>query len=235
MQQPTSAPSAPDLSETHARLTLGTAFGPLVAFLDDLLVVEIMLNADGASWVERRGILLASKLHTAAEPLVRAIAQSNSRSNHFSVVDPSMGYRQAEVPPDPRTLGAALVRLDELTSKGDKPLLGLMQVPPAWMTAFGRQPPERSTCVNVWVGTAMLSALNKARPSACRSSSYSSPWTSAGSGRRRRGDACGRSDHLPRAERAHLGPGMNFYASGRGSRSWRASAAATSCPGRVAP
>ena len=57
MQQPTSAPSAPDLSETHARLTLalGTALGPLVAFLDDPLVVEIMLNADGAIWVERRG------------------------------------------------------------------------------------------------------------------------------------------------------------------------------------
>jgi hypothetical protein len=87
MQQPTSAPSAPDLSETHARLTLalGTALGPLVAFLDDLLVVEIMLNADGASWVERRGILLGCNLYTAAEPLVRAIAQSTMRC------EPTMG------------------------------------------------------------------------------------------------------------------------------------------------
>jgi hypothetical protein len=157
-----------------------------VAFLDDLLVVEIMLNADGASWVERRGILLGCNLYTAAEPLVRAIAQSNSHSNPFSVVDPSMDYRQVEVPPDVRTLEAALARLDELTSKGGKPLLGLMQVPLAWMTAFGRQPPDAfDACVNVSVGTAMLSALNKATPSACRTSSYSSPWSSAGSGRRR--------------------------------------------------
>jgi hypothetical protein len=57
MQQLTSAHSAPDLSETHARLTLalGTALGPLVAFLDDPLVVEIMLNADRACVVRKYG------------------------------------------------------------------------------------------------------------------------------------------------------------------------------------
>ena len=47
MQQPTSNPPASDVSETHARLTLAlsSALGPLTAFLDDPLVVEIMLNA----------------------------------------------------------------------------------------------------------------------------------------------------------------------------------------------
>jgi Flp pilus assembly CpaF family ATPase len=62
MQQPTSNAPARDLSETHARLTLalGTALGPLVAFLDGPLVVEIMLNADGAIWVERRGTAMTA-------------------------------------------------------------------------------------------------------------------------------------------------------------------------------
>ena len=57
MQQPTSNAPARDLSETHARLTLalGTALGPLVAFLDDPLVVEIMLNADRACVVRKYG------------------------------------------------------------------------------------------------------------------------------------------------------------------------------------
>jgi Transglycosylase SLT domain len=106
-------------------------------------------------------ILLACNLYTADEPLVRAIAQSNSHSNPFSVVDPSMDYRQVEVPPDPKTLETALARFDELTSKGGKPLLGLMQVPPAWMTAFGRQPRDAfDACINVSVGTAMLSGLD---------------------------------------------------------------------------
>jgi type IV secretion system protein VirB11 len=57
MQQPTSNPPTSDVSETHARLTLAlsSALGPLTAFLDDPLVVEIMLNADSTVWVERRG------------------------------------------------------------------------------------------------------------------------------------------------------------------------------------
>jgi type IV secretion system protein VirB11 len=44
-------------SEAHTRLTnaLGGALAPLSPFLDDRRVVEVMLNADGAIWVERRG------------------------------------------------------------------------------------------------------------------------------------------------------------------------------------
>jgi hypothetical protein len=107
-------------------------------------------------------ILLACNLYTADEPLVRAIAQSNSHSNTFSVVDPSMDYRQVDVAPEPKTLEAALARLADVTSKGGKPLLGLMQVPPAWMRMFGREPRDAfDACINVSVGTAMLSALNR--------------------------------------------------------------------------
>jgi Transglycosylase SLT domain len=105
-------------------------------------------------------ILLACNLYTADEPLVRAIADSNSHGNPFAVVDPSMDYRQVEVPPDPKTLEAAVARLDELRGKGGKPLLGLMQVPAEWMKSFGREPRDAfDACINVSVGTAMLSAL----------------------------------------------------------------------------
>jgi Transglycosylase SLT domain len=104
--------------------------------------------------------LLACSLYTADAPLVRAIAQSNSHGNPFSVVDPTLDYRRVEVPPEPTTLEAALARLSELASKGGTPLLGLMQVPAAWMTTFGRGPRDAfDACTNVSVGTAMLSAL----------------------------------------------------------------------------
>ena len=108
-------------------------------------------------------VLLACNLYTADEPLVRAIAQSNSHSNTFSVVDPSTDYRQVEaVPPDPKDIDAAMARLEELTSKGGRPLLGLMQVRPEWMRMFGREPRDAfDACINISVGTAMLSAMDR--------------------------------------------------------------------------
>jgi hypothetical protein len=106
-------------------------------------------------------ILLACNLYTADEPLVRAIAETNSHGNPFSVIDPSLDYRQVEVPPDPKTLEAALARLDDITSKGGKPLLGIMQLPPSWMKVFGRAPRDGfDACINVSIGTAMLSAMD---------------------------------------------------------------------------
>jgi hypothetical protein len=107
-------------------------------------------------------ILLSCSLYTADEPLVRAIAESNSHGNTFSVVDPSMDYRQVDVPPEPKTPEAAIARLDEMTSRGGRPLLGLMQVPASWMKMFGRESRDAfDPCMNVSVGTAMLSALDQ--------------------------------------------------------------------------
>ncbi len=106
-------------------------------------------------------VILACNLYTADEPLVRAIAQTNSHGNTFSVVDPSMDYRQVEIVPEPKTLDAAVARLEDVTSKGGRPLLGLMQVPPSWMQMFGREPKDAfDGCINVSIGTAMLSALD---------------------------------------------------------------------------
>ncbi|MGH7297356.1 MAG: hypothetical protein ACRELB_20635, partial [Polyangiaceae bacterium] len=62
---------------------------------------------------------------------------------------------------EPKTLEAALARLDDVTSKGGKPLLGLMQLPPAWLKMFGREPRDAfDACINVSIGSAMLSALD---------------------------------------------------------------------------
>jgi type IV secretion system protein VirB11 len=75
-------PACSDFSETHARLTAALAAGlaPLSGFLDDPRCVEIMLNADGAVWVERRGDgMRRTDVHmepVAAEGLLRLVAAS---------------------------------------------------------------------------------------------------------------------------------------------------------------
>jgi hypothetical protein len=187
-------------------------------------------------------ILLACNLYTADEPLVRAIAQSNSHSNTFSVVDPTMDYRDVNVPAEPKTLDAALARLEEVTSKGGKPLLGLMQLPPTWMRMFGREPKDAfDACINVSIGTAMLSAL------AHECATEKGPRVTPVARRSRRlpvmvvlpperacvvrkyGQAIGmpdfelligrRSDRLPGADGPELGTGLHFHALGRLAKS----------------
>jgi hypothetical protein len=105
--------------------------------------------------------LLACNLYTADEALVRAIAQSNSHGNTFAVVDPAADYRELGVPPEPKTLEEAQARLSDITAKGGRPLLGLMQVPLAWMSTFGRKASDGfDACINISVGSAMLAAMD---------------------------------------------------------------------------
>ncbi len=106
--------------------------------------------------------LLACNLYVADEPLVRAIAQSNSHGNPYAVVDAATDYRELSVPPEPKTLEEAGTRLAGIIYKGGRPLLGLMQVPPAWMSAFGRETNEAfDVCVNISVGSAILAAMDR--------------------------------------------------------------------------
>jgi hypothetical protein len=174
-------------------------------------------------------ILLACNLYTADEPLVRAIAQSNSHSNTFSVVDPTMDYRDVNVPAEPKTLDAALARLEEVTSKGGKPLLGLMQLPPTWMRMFGREPKDAfDACINVSIGTrhggpASGARVRRAqvrpgdRHARLRAAHHPRAWgseaDSAGAGAGRR------SDRLPGADGPELGTGLHFHALGRLAKS----------------
>jgi|HubBroStandDraft_1064217.scaffolds.fasta_scaffold01951_10 hypothetical protein len=105
-------------------------------------------------------ILLTCSLHF-DDPLVRALAESNSHSNPYFVFDPSIDPTEVVPPADPMTLDGALARAQEVSAKHAVPLLGLMEVPPAWMAAFGRELGDAfDPCTNVAVGTAMLSQFD---------------------------------------------------------------------------
>jgi hypothetical protein len=106
--------------------------------------------------------ILACSVYASDDALVRAIAQSNSHGNEFAVVDAAAQADSGDPrQPEPRTLDAAMGRLEEVLSKDGRPLLGWMQLPPDWVTMFGRDLREAfDPCVNVSVGTAMLSAFD---------------------------------------------------------------------------
>lgn len=105
--------------------------------------------------------LLACNLYAADEPLVRAIAESNSHSNPYYVADPAAEDTEIDVAPPTTTREEAVARAKEIVSKGGQPVLGLMQIPPAWTALFGRELPDAfDPCTNVAIGSAMLSAFD---------------------------------------------------------------------------
>lgn len=107
-------------------------------------------------------ILLTCSLHF-DDALVRAVAESNSHANPYFVFDPSLDLTQLDPPPEPKNLADALALADEIRAKHAVPLLGLMEVPPTWMAAFGRELAEAfDPCTNIAVGTAMLSEFDAA-------------------------------------------------------------------------
>jgi hypothetical protein len=105
--------------------------------------------------------ILSCSLYLADDDLVRAIAQSTSDANPNFVVDASVDWTEVDPPPIPRTSADALARTKTILAKGGRPLLGLMQVPPASLSAFGREVARAfDPCTNVAVGTAMLSQFD---------------------------------------------------------------------------
>ncbi len=55
----------------------------------------------------------------------------------------------------------AVARAKEILSSGGRPILGLMQVTPSWLDAFGRELKDAfDPCTNIAIGTAMLSAFD---------------------------------------------------------------------------
>ena len=105
--------------------------------------------------------ILTCSLYLADDDLVRAIAESTSASNPYFVLDGSVDWTQVDSPPMPKDAPAAVARTTDILSKGGKPLLGLLEVPPAWMTAFGRELAAAfDPCTNLAVGTAMLSQFD---------------------------------------------------------------------------
>ena len=104
--------------------------------------------------------LLVCSLYGPDPALVRAIT-ANSHENPYFVMDPAVDTAQLDVPADPKTQAEALARAEDITSHGGKPLLGLLQLPPAWLTVFGRALPDAfDPCMNIAIGSAMLSAFD---------------------------------------------------------------------------
>jgi hypothetical protein len=61
------------------------------------------------------------------------------------------------------TRAAADRLVTELARQGGRPVVGLLGIPPAWAQRYGRARSELyDGCVNIWVGTAVLSAHHEA-------------------------------------------------------------------------
>jgi len=105
--------------------------------------------------------ILTCSLYLADDNLVRAIAESTSQSNPYFVIDTSVDMTQVDPPPPPKSAAEALARTTDILAKGGRPLMGLLQVPPAWMNVFGRDLADAlDPCTNIAVGTAMLSQFD---------------------------------------------------------------------------
>ena len=101
--------------------------------------------------------ILTCSLYIGDDSLVRAVAESTPDKNPYFVVDASIDLTQVDPPPPPKTSAEALARATDILAKGGRPVLGLMQVPPVWLSAFGHELPDAfDPCVNIAVGTAML-------------------------------------------------------------------------------
>jgi hypothetical protein len=105
--------------------------------------------------------LLSCSLY-ADDALVTAIAD-NVEQNPLSIVTPDERSDSDTAAAGPSTMDQARAKLGEIMARGGAPLIGLMQVPPAWARTFGREPADLfDSCVNVSIGTAMLSEFDYA-------------------------------------------------------------------------
>jgi type IV secretion system protein TrbB len=109
MSHPTTSrvPAAESQARRHA--TLRTAVAPILSFLSDDMVIEIMLNADGRIWVEKAGVgMFASGAVMTAEDALRMLrvvatemnAELSERNPSLAGKLPIWGARvQASIPP----------------------------------------------------------------------------------------------------------------------------------------
>jgi hypothetical protein len=105
--------------------------------------------------------ILACSLYASDDALVRAIAEGPSGKNPYLVLDAAVDPTEVDPPPAPKTETEALARARDLLAKGGRPLLGLLELPPAWLDVFGRDLASAfDPCTNIAVGTAMLSEFD---------------------------------------------------------------------------
>ncbi len=105
--------------------------------------------------------ILTCSLYASGDAVVRAIAEGPSGGNPYFVVNTADGAGGGDPLPTPGSEREATARATELRTAGARLLLGLLEIPPSWLDAFGR--PLASAfdpCVNIAIGTAMLSEFD---------------------------------------------------------------------------
>jgi hypothetical protein len=103
--------------------------------------------------------ILTCSLH-ADDALVRAIID-NAHDNPLAIFTPDLDPATGSLSSTPETLGTAVAQLGEITSHGGRALVGLMQIPVAWASTFGREPQDLfDPCINLSIGSAMLSEFD---------------------------------------------------------------------------
>jgi hypothetical protein len=105
--------------------------------------------------------ILTCSLYASDDALVRAIAEGPGMGNTYLVVNVTGEATPADAPPPPKSEKEAVARAQGLIGEHGRPLLGLLQLPPAWLDAFG-QPLGGAfdPCTNIAIGTAMLSQFD---------------------------------------------------------------------------
>ena len=131
--------------------------------------------------------ILTCSLYLADDSLVRAIAESSSQRNPYFVLDTSIERIVVDPPAPPKSASEAIARTTDILANGGRPVLGLMQVPPLWMSVFGRELADAfDPCTNIAVGTAMLSQFD----SECAAQGRRRPRRNRARRRQRSADAC---------------------------------------------
>ena len=103
--------------------------------------------------------ILTCSLYASDDAVVRAIAEGPSGKNPYFLVNTAAPADGLVAPP--ATEREALSRSQDLIAQGGRPVLGLLEVPPSWIDAFGQSLESAfDPCVNVAIGTAMLSEFD---------------------------------------------------------------------------
>jgi hypothetical protein len=120
--------------------------------------------------------ILTCSLYASDDAVVRAIAEGPSRGNPYLVLDPVADSAEAAAPPSAKSDAEATARAQGLIAQGGKPLLGLLELLPAWVDLFGR--PLSSAfdpCTNIAIGSAMLSEFDQECAASARSRGQAPP------------------------------------------------------------
>jgi hypothetical protein len=103
--------------------------------------------------------ILTCSLYASDDAVVRAIAEGSSGKNPYFVVNTAAPADGLVAPP--KTEKEAATRSQELMAQGGRLLLGLLEVPPSWIDAFGQSLESAfDPCINIAIGTAMLSEFD---------------------------------------------------------------------------